>query len=224
MKKSSSLAGTILITLIMVFPLNADDDNHIATDIFWNQLYEGGGWSLYCGYRFDQERNSPDGFHIGIDHMYDTEWMLDALQCDNRNQCYAEQGDTFIKMESDMHNLYPSWTDLTVYRSGRVFGEVEGEDWRFDNCDFEWKAGVLEPRPLSRGNIARSIFYMHTKYNLPVSDKMLQALRAWNKEDLPSEQERYRNDRIEQIQGQRNPYIDDPDLIEKIGTISATGG
>jgi deoxyribonuclease-1 len=127
-------------------------------------------------------------------------------------------------MESDMHNLYPSWTDLTVYRSGRVFGEVEGEDWRFDNCDFEWKAGVLEPRPLSRGNIARSIFYMHTKYNLPVSDKMLQALRAWNKEDLPSEQERYRNDRIEQIQGQRNPYIDDPDLIEKIGTISATGG
>ncbi|NNE38617.1 MAG: hypothetical protein HKN08_09970, partial [Gammaproteobacteria bacterium] len=188
MKKSSYLLSVVIAALFMTIPIKADDYNHIATDIFWNQLYEGGGWSLYCGYRFDQEGNSPDGFHIGIDHVYETEWMLDALQCDNRNQCYVEQGDIFVKMESDMHNLYPSWTDLTVYRSGRVYGEVEGEDWRFDDCDFEWKAGVLEPRPLSRGNIARSIFYMHTKYNLPVSDKMLQALKAWNKQDLPSEQ------------------------------------
>ena len=223
MKKTGPILGVLFIIIVSTFPLKADDYNHIATDIFWNQLYQGGGWSLYCGYRFDQEGNSPDGYHIGIDHVYDTNWMLDALQCTNRNQCYVEKEDAFVKMESDLHNLYPAWTDLTVYRTGRDYGEVEGEDWRFENCDFEWKAGVLEPRPLSRGNIARSIFYMHTRYKLPVSPEMMQELKTWNREDLPSEQERVRNDRIEKIQGQRNPYIDDPDLIEKIGTISATG-
>ncbi|MGY8814049.1 MAG: endonuclease, partial [Gammaproteobacteria bacterium] len=204
--------------LSLAYPAQSDDYNHIATEVFWNQLYDGGGWSLYCGYRFDPEGNSPDGFNIGIDHVYDTDQMMDYLQCDSRTQCYVQKKDAFIPMESDLHNLYPSWTDLTVYRANRVFGEVEGEDWRFDNCDFEWKSGVVEPRPISRGNIARSVFYMHKKYNLPVTPEMIKKLKNWNAEDLPSEQERIRNDRIEKLQGQRNQYIDNPKLIDSIGT------
>jgi deoxyribonuclease-1 len=204
----------------LALPALSDDYNHVATNIFWNRLYEGGGWTLYCGYRFDRAGHSPDGFNIGIDHVYDTEWMMDHLQCHNRTQCYAEKRESFVKMESDLHNLYPAWTDLTVYRTGRVFGEVEGEDWRFDNCDFEWKAGVVEPRPLSKGNIARSIFYMHSKYGLPLPGNMLETLKKWNRDDLPSDQEKIRNDRIEKIQGQRNPYIDDPSLGEALGVYS----
>lgn len=196
--------------------LAADDYNHVALDVFWNQLYDGGGWSLYCGYRFDMEGNSPLGYAIGIDHVYDSEWMMDALQCHNRTQCYEQERDRFMTMESDMHNLYPVWSDLTVYRTGRVFGEVEGENWRFDKCDFEWKSGVVEPRPLSRGNIARAIFYMHTTYNLPVAGEMMTVLKQWNQQDPPSEQERIRNDRIERIQGRRNPYIDNPALGESL--------
>jgi deoxyribonuclease I len=212
------LFASILFNLSSpVFP---EDYDHVATDVFWNQLYEGGGYTLYCGYRFDQEGNSPAGYHIGIDHVYDTVWMMDHLQCHNRTQCYAQKNDLFIKMESDLHNLYPAWTDLTVYRSGRIFGEVDGEDWRFENCDFEWKSGVVEPRPLSRGNIARAIFYMHTKYGVPISPSMIETLKTWNRDDLPSDQEKVRNDRIERIQGGRNPYIDEPMLIDTIGGYS----
>ena len=210
-----------LIYLVLIFipwELPADDYNHVATDIFWNRLYAGGGWSLYCGYRFDQAGNSPAGYSIGIDHVYETEWMLDYLKCETRYQCYSEQQDKFIGMESDLHNLYPAWTDLTVYRYGRQFGEINGEDWRFDSCDFEWGAGVIEPRPLSRGNIARAIFYMYTKYNLPVSADLFETLKEWNRQDPPSEQEKIRNDRIEKIQGTRNPYIDNPGLAESLIT------
>ena len=204
----------ILLFLYMSFPVQSDDYNHIATDIFWTQLYDTGGWSLYCGYRFDLEGNSPDGFNIGIDHVYHTEWMMDHLQCRNRTQCYTQEQERFSIMESDLHNLYPVWTDLTVYRTGRMFGLVDGEDWRFDNCDFEWKSGVVEPRPLSRGNIARAIFYMHTQYNVPVPAEMIEKLIEWNRQDIPSEQEKLRNDRIESLQGRRNPYIDNPELID----------
>ena len=204
----------ILLFLYISFPVLSDDYNHVATDIFWTQLYDTGGWSLYCGYRFEHKGNSPDGYNIGIDHIYDTEWMMDHLQCRNRTQCYTQETERFSIMESDLHNLYPVWTDLTVYRTGRMFGLVDGEDWRFDNCDFEWKSGVVEPRPLSRGNIARAIFYMHRQYNVPIPADMIEKLKEWNREDLPSEQERIRNDRIERLQGRRNPYIDNPDLIE----------
>jgi|TARA_B110001454_G_C12515488_1_gene348713 deoxyribonuclease-1 len=119
-------------------------------------------------------------------------------------------------MEADMQNLYPAWQDASVARRNTAYGMVDGESWRFDNCDFERSLKVIEPRPLARGNIARSIFYMHTQYGLPIKKSLVDELKRWNKEDLPSKQEKSRNDRIEDIQGIRNPYIDDPSLIDSI--------
>ena len=94
-------------------PPDVNNYNDIAKTVFWSQLYVGGGWSLYCGYRFDMEGRSPEGIAIGIDQIYSTEWMLDHLQCRNRSECYAKN-DQFRKMEADMHNLYPAWTDLVA--------------------------------------------------------------------------------------------------------------
>lgn len=196
---------------------NSHDYNHVATELFWNQLYAGGGWTLYCGLRFDHGGESPEGYAISIDHIYPTEWIQDHLQCSNRSRCYASNNSEFMRMESDMHNLYPAWSVLTMHRNGRSFGMIEQESWRFDNCDIEWKAGTVEPRPLARGNIARAIFYMHRTYGVPIPAAMLDALKEWNRDDPPSRQEKARNDRIEQLQGRRNPYIDSPQLAEDIG-------
>jgi deoxyribonuclease-1 len=106
-----------------------------------------------------------------------------------------------------------------VYRSGRSYGNIPGEDSRFDQCDFEWDPEVAEPRDLSKGNVARSILYMNRQYKLPVSPEMMAIMKAWNKQDPPSEQERIRNDSIEQLQGQRNPYIDNPGLADRPGVV-----
>ena len=210
----------VLLLLLCDGPsLSAEPDvydyDYIDGNVFWNQLYEGGGWTLYCGFRFDMEGRSHEGYAIGIDQVYATEWMLDHLQCRTRSECYAKNKQ-FKVMESDMHNLYPVWSDLVVYRNGRSFGDVPGKDTRFDHCEFEWNKDVVEPRDLSKGNVARSIFYMHRQYKLPVSPGLMEVLKAWNRQDLPSEQEKVRNDRIEQIQGQRNPYVDNPQLADDI--------
>ena len=67
-------------------------------------------------------------------------------------------------------------------------------------------------------NIARSIFYMHSQYGAPVDKDMLLELKRWNRQDPPSNQEMIRNNRIEELQGNRNPYIDNPTLAEQISS------
>jgi deoxyribonuclease-1 len=141
--------------------------------------------------------------------------MIRALNCKSRNDCYRNNK-KFAAMEADMHNLYPVLLDLSNDFHLSDFGEIPGENWRVDDCDFERKNGVVEPRVLARGNVARSIFYMHARYDLPVDKKTLKMLKQWNQDDPPSSQETERNDKIEKIQGNRNAYIDNPALANKL--------
>lgn len=197
-------------------PIDMSNYDDISRGVFWSQLYAEGGWTLYCGYRFDLEGRSQEGYAVGIDAVYATEWMLDHLQCRNRTECYAKNPE-FRVMEADMHNLYPAWSDLIVYRNGRIFGNVPGKESRFDQCEFEWDAKLVEPRDLSKGNVARSVLYMHWQYKLTLSPYMTGLMKTWNREDPPSEQEKVRNDRIEKLQGRRNPFIDNPSLADRPG-------
>ena len=119
-------------------------------------------------------------------------------------------------MEADMHNMYPVWNALVTYRNGFQYGEIQGEEWRFDDCDIEWQGGVLEPRSVARGNIARALLYMYKQYGLKLEPETIRMLVRWNSEDPPSNQEVERNNKIESIQGNRNPFIDDPSMADKL--------
>lgn len=47
-------------------------------------------------------------------------------------------------------------------------------------------------------------------------DKCYKKLIEWNKLDKPSDVEKLRNDTVQKIQGNRNPFVDYPDLMETI--------
>ena len=115
-----------------------------------------------------------------------------------------------------MHNLYPAWQVLITYRYEKTYGILKHATRRFNDCNIDWRSGVLQPRPIARGNIARAFFYMHNRYGLPIDKGMLKILKQWNRADAPSEQEKHRNDRIQALQGVRNPYIDNPALADKL--------
>jgi deoxyribonuclease-1 len=118
-------------------------------------------------------------------------------------------------MEADLHNLYPTRAGTNGARSNMTFGDVPGEAREFGNkCDFEIDTmnRVVEPPPGARGNVARSIFYMHREYGLPIELTLLLVLKAWNLSDPSDGEERRRNDVIEGLQGTRNPFIDLPGL------------
>jgi len=189
------------------------EDYEQARKLFWRRLYSGEGETLYCG-----KRLGP-GYDKGtnIEHVFPMAWVTNALKCGRRKQC-RETSDRFNQIEADLHNLYPARTDVNDARGAMSFGEVPGERrWR-GGCDFEVDEHqrIVEPRPAVRGDIARAMFYMRDTYDLVIFDRLGARLKAWHRDDPVSARERQRNDAIEQIQGNRNRYIDHPELVDAI--------
>jgi deoxyribonuclease-1 len=148
---------------------------------------------------------------LNVEHVYPASWMGNYLGCGNREQCQGTS-ERFNHMEADLHNLYPALAEVNRARSNYLFGMIGGENHApIALCDFEFdrEIKIAEPRPIARGNLARSIFYMHVEYVVPI-------LKQWNREDPSSCHEMRRNNTIEELQGTRNKFIDHPKLIEDL--------
>ena len=137
--------------------------------------------------------------------------------CETREQCRTESA-RFNRVESDLHNLYPASNMIDMARKDYDFGMIVGEFREFFECDFERdvRDKRAEPRTVARGNVARSILYMNTEYDLPIDPQTAQQLLIWNKDDPPSKDELRRNDLIQQLQGTRNIYIDNPAKADEL--------
>lgn len=129
--------------------------------------------------------------------------------------------------KSDIHHLYPTDSQLNSRRSSLQFGLV-GKDMEKLKCaqnrlgqEVSGKGGtVFEPPAAHRGNVARAIFYFATRYKMKVGDVQEATLKKWNHEDPVDEEEMQRNNMIEDVQGNRNPYIDYPELIDRVTVFS----
>ena len=196
-----------------ILPLDFDE---VEQNIFWNKLYGAGGWTLYCGFQFNATRKGTNGQALRIEHIYPSEWMLKYSKCNSRQQCREQENKQFLNMEADLHNMYPVWEAADLARRDREFSEIAGEQSRFDNCDFERQQGKVEPRNIAKGNIARTMFYMHNTYAMPIPDNMLTLFKKWHEQDPPSDQEIARNDMIEAIQGNRNIFVDKPEEVNAL--------
>jgi endonuclease I len=65
-----------------------------------------------------------------------------------------------------------------------------------------------------KGDVARMIFYLNIRYDEIINDiGTIELFQKWNIEDPVSDFERQRNSVIEQAQGNRNPFIDNPYLV-----------
>lgn len=91
-------------------------------------------------------------------------------------------------------------------------------------------AKVFMPPTQLRGDFARIYFYMATRYHTEdscwntnnavtranINTWLENVLRQWHLDDPVSDEERLRNDWIQRIQGNRNPFVDYPDWVSKI--------
>lgn len=180
-------------------------------DFFFGSLYKNGGHTLYCGKKF---KTSAD---VVAEKIFASAWMIKKFGCTSEGQCRKESK-AFNFAEADLHNLYPVRADVSLVRKDFVFGNVPGEDRPFPGCNFEYdtKKRIVEPRRISRGNIARAIFYMYREYGFEIPERMGPLLVRWNRSDPPSAAEKWRNDAIERIQGNRNPFVDNPALADSL--------
>ena len=133
---------------------------------------------------------------------------------------------------TDVHHIRPADVGVNGKRGNLDFDNggtlVPGTDSCYSDDN------SFEPRDAVKGDVARMIFYMATRYegddgepDLEVVDyvntsgtpKMgkLSTLLQWNVQDPPDDFERHRNNVIyNDYQHNRNPYIDYPEYIQKI--------
>jgi deoxyribonuclease-1 len=129
--------------------------------------------------------------------------------------------------KSDLHHLYPTDSQMNSHRSSLQFGEV-GKDAEKLKCsqnrlghEASGKGGVVfEPPVAHRGNVARAIFYVAARYKMKVGGAQEATLRKWNHEDPVDAAEQLRNDQIEDLQGNRNPFIDFPELVDRVSVFT----
>ncbi len=123
--------------------------------------------------------------------------------------------------KSDLHHLFPSDSKMNSHRGNLRFGfvveEIEKLKCPMGRLGHQAEGGIIFEAPMNhRGNVARAIFYFATRYQMKVSPPEEAALRQWNKQDPIDEAEMRHNDEIAKAQGNRNPYIDFPDLLSRI--------
>jgi hypothetical protein len=130
-----------------------------------------------------------------------------------------------IFQKGDLHHLFPTDNRANSTRGNHPFADVKNGKIVSNDCsisqtgsptDFNSSLTHFEPPNEHKGNVARAIFYFAIRYNLtidPIQDKYL---REWNREDPVDAEEISRNDVIESIQGNRNPFIDYPEMVDRI--------
>jgi deoxyribonuclease-1 len=182
---------------------------------FWPNLYPKGGRDLYCNVRFTADRR------LTIDHVFAADWSATHHGCRNRDECPIP---AYGFAEGDLHNLWPAIGAINSSRGDKLFGEIPGNKFTLPpsvsdlKCAYKRTTGqnaIVEPRSAVKGDIARSLFYMHVEYGLDLRG-MLPMLKRWNTGDPPNAEERSRNNRIEKLQRTRNQFIDKPQLAAKL--------
>lgn len=125
--------------------------------------------------------------------------------------------------KSDLHHLFPTDMKANSTRGNYEFAEVVS-NINLKNCDAS-KSGAsvvsggntfFEPPSEHKGNVARALFYFSVRYKMAISREQQTFLRKWNDQDPVDDAEMLRNDEIEKLQGNRNPFIDYPNLAQDI--------
>lgn len=146
---------------------------------------------------------------------------------------------------TDVHHLRPADITVNSARNNKDFDNggsiyIDGDGSTECNSD----ADSWEPRDAVKGDVARMLFYMATRYegtdgevDLELVDQVdsdeldepgkgfhgkLSTLLQWHIEDPVDSFEIIRNDVIYSYQKNRNPFIDHPEFVQKIWS-TATG-
>lgn len=124
--------------------------------------------------------------------------------------------------KSDLHHLFPTDSEMNSNRGNHEFGDVVQETKhmkcsasKFGNSA-KGRKDVFEPPQNHKGNVARALFYFSVRYGMHIGGEQEETLRKWHKLDPVDEEEARRNEAIMKIQGNRNPFIDYPDLVDRI--------
>ncbi len=189
---------------------------------------DGKVWDMYSSitnYTFvtNQCGNiSSEGDCYNREHSVPASWFSDASP-----------------MYTDIWHVYPTDGKINGNRGNYPFGEVGSSASSSQNGFSKWgtcvttgyTGTVFEPNDEYKGDFARAYFYFATRYKNTISgwggifitsyphivEWQLNMLLRWHELDPVSQKELDRNEAVyESEQGNRNPYIDYPELVDLV--------
>lgn len=147
-------------------------------------------------------------------------------------------------MVSDAFHLYPTDGKVNGQRSNYPYGECARGTTLASNGNIKplgrlgtstfsgYSGTVFEPDDQYKGDFARTYFYMAAAYNNQIStwdsdmlagnsypaftNWTVELLLKWHRQDPVSDKELNRNDAVYAYQKNRNPFIDNPEMVEYI--------
>lgn len=131
-----------------------------------------------------------------------------------------------LPMVSDLHHLAPTFVTPNSRRGNLKFARVGSFVYATASGSKLGSSG-FEPADEVKGNVARAMLYFYVRYH----DRSIRQgmdfesfwvntvplLLEWNRQDPPDAAELRRNDLVERFQGNRNPFIDQPELADRVG-------
>ena len=119
---------------------------------------------------------------------------------------------------ADVHHLRPADANVNSTRGNKPFGEVTGGTYstaytKSGKVGGYYNAGFFEPLDATKGDCARIILYVYTRWdqrNLKDVFQSNELLLKWCELDPVDEFEMQRNDVAQQYTNSRNVYIDYP--------------
>ncbi len=161
------------------------------------------------------------GSGMNIEHSFPKSWWGST-----KNQAYQ-----------DLYNLMPCESSTNSSKSNYVMGKVSGTA-SFNNGatkigSSDWGVTVWEPADEWKGDFARGYMYMATCYQTlswtsagtsilsngtypTLKEAAYKLYIQWAKADKPTQLEITRNNAVSKIQGNRNPFVDFPNLMDYI--------
>ncbi|MFZ5553210.1 MAG: endonuclease [Bacteroidota bacterium] len=136
-------------------------------------------------------------------------------------------GNTSTDEYTDYHNLFPTeFTNVNQVRLNYPLGEVVNVTSSYLNGTLGTNSQgqtVYEPRDQHKGDAARAMFYMNTSYHTlagnwgfnnllsTATNQDQNLLKMWHYMDPPGGFDMSHNDYLDSLQGNRNPFVDNPD-------------
>jgi len=214
-----------------------DEHTQRSYSNLWTDFYttdrrpDGKVWDMYSSvtnYIFGDDQSkggdSGEGSSYNREHSMPKSWF----------------GGEVYPMYTDLFHLYPTDSYINQMRNNYPYGEVNtikkqsqnGHSKLGTSAASGYSGTVFEPADEYKGDLARTYFYMATRYENQIatwdSDMLagnaypaftswaLQTLLKWHREDPVSEKEISRNEAVYAIQHNRNPYIDYPVFAELV--------
>ncbi len=193
---------------------------------------DGTVWDMYSD---NPEGMNPYNYTFVTDQCgnYDSE-----ADCYNREHSFPKSWfNDASPMYTDLNHIFPTDGYVNNRRGNYAFGETGSPSWTSQNGSkvgpssvTGFSGTVFEPIDEYKGDFARAHLYMAVRYyqedsSWPGSDMTdgaqpkewaLDMLLQWHDNDPVSQKEIDRNDEVYGLQGNRNPFIDDPSFAEKI--------